>query len=38
MRPIDRTIVTALTFPLGLAYGYMGKRIGTPQEEAGASA
>jgi hypothetical protein len=26
MRPKDRVIVTALTWPLGLAYGYMGNR------------
>jgi hypothetical protein len=37
MRPTDRAIVTALTFPLGLAYGYMGSHFGRQPEEAGAS-
>jgi hypothetical protein len=38
MRSIDRAIVTALTFPLELAYGYIGRRNEPRSEEPGASA
>ena len=34
MRPTDRAIVTALTFPLGFAYGYMGRRTGGRRTDA----